>query len=112
MITKELCVAQRKYTDKNGNEKTVWLKIGEIHEHNGKTYGVVFPHINLAALPRKEGEDRVFFNLFDPLIKPNHRAAHRLTLTTSKTIFHFFLTVWRTTLNRVFLAGWLSTNNP
>ena len=66
MITKELCVAHRKYTDKNGQDKTVWLKIGEIHEHNGKTYGVIYPHINLAALPRKEGDDRLFFNLFDP----------------------------------------------
>lgn len=75
MITKELCVAQRKYTDKNGNEKTVWLKIGEIHEHNGKAYGVVFPHINLAALPRKEGEDRVFFNLFDPKPKDGQNDA-------------------------------------
>ncbi len=66
-ILKELCVAQRKYTAQSGEEKTVWLKIGEIHANSqGKEYGVIYPHINLAALPRKEGEDRVFFNLFDP----------------------------------------------
>jgi hypothetical protein len=65
-VLKELCVAQRKYTNSNGEEKTQWLKIGEIHEKDGREYGVIYPHINLAALPRKEGDDRLFFSLFNP----------------------------------------------
>jgi hypothetical protein len=66
-VLKELTVALSKYTDKSGKEKTQWLKIGEIHESKeGKHYGVIYPHINLAALPKKDGDNRVFFNMFDP----------------------------------------------
>lgn len=84
-VINELCVAQRKYKDKNGQEKTVWLKIGEIHEHNGRQYGVIFPHINLAALPRKEGEDRLFFSLFEP--KPKGEANPTPTQSQSASDF-------------------------
>lgn len=86
-VINELCVAQRKYKDKNGQEKTVWLKIGEIHEHNGRQYGVIFPHINLAALPRKEGEDRLFFSLFEP--KPKEGRETKPTPTQSQAASDF-----------------------
>lgn len=79
MITKELMVAQEKYTTKDGQEKTKWLKIGEIHEHNGKTYGVIFPWINLAAIGRKEGDSRLFFNMFDPKPKGEQKAGNAVS---------------------------------
>lgn len=66
-VSKELCAAQRRYTDNNGQEKTVWLKVGEIHTSSeGREYMVLFPHINLAGLPRKDGDDRLFVSMFDP----------------------------------------------
>lgn len=79
-VLKELCVAQRKYTNQAGEEKTVWLKIGEIHTHQGREYGVIYPHINLAALPRKDGEDRVFFSMFDPKPKDGQSPAKAQSL--------------------------------
>lgn len=66
MIKKEITVVRDTYTDRNGQERKSWLKVGEIHEHNGREYVVLFPWINLAAIPKKEGDNRVFANLFDP----------------------------------------------
>lgn len=75
-VLKELCVAQRKYQDKQGSDKTVWLKIGEIHTSNeGREYMVIYPHINFASLPRKEGEDRVFVSMFEPKPRDQRNAA-------------------------------------
>lgn len=66
MIKKELAVVARKYMDKNGQEKSVWKSIGAIHEHNGKEYMTLDPMVNLAAIPRREGDDRVFVSMFEP----------------------------------------------
>lgn len=66
MIKKKLVVANGNYTDKSGEEKTEWVDIGHLHEHNGKEYITLKAHVNLAGLFRKEGENRIFANLFDP----------------------------------------------
>ena len=65
MIVKKIVASNGKYVDRNGNEKTRWLTIGALHEHDGKHYVTLDGHINLAALIR-EGDTRVFANLFDP----------------------------------------------
>lgn len=66
-IVKELSVVTRTYTDKQGNEKKVWKTIGAIHTSSkGSEYIVLDPLINLAAIPRKDGDDRVFVSMFDP----------------------------------------------
>jgi len=64
MIKKNLCVANGAYT-KDGQEKTRWVTVGHLHEsQDGKEYITLDRHINLAGLEHKEGETRVFANLF------------------------------------------------
>ena len=65
MIKKRLVVANGNYQDRNGNDKTRWVNIGALHEHDGKHYITLDAHINLAGLERKEGDTRVFVNMFD-----------------------------------------------
>jgi len=69
MIVKELAVVVRTYTDKNGELKKAWKNIGAIHEHEGRQYITLDSLVNLAAIPRKEGEDRVYVSMFEPKAK-------------------------------------------
>lgn len=73
-VLKELCVVQETYTNRDGQEKKKWLKVGEIHGGKNGEYIVLFPHINLAAIPRKEGDSRLFVSMFDP--KPRDGGQH------------------------------------
>ena len=66
MIIKRLVAANGKYTDKSGKEITRWVNLGALHEHEGRQYITLDRHINLAGLIHKDGEARVFVNLFDP----------------------------------------------
>jgi hypothetical protein len=74
-VLKELSVVQEIYTDRNGEQKKKWLNIGQLHEHEGREYIVLYPHINLAALPRKEGDSRLFVTMFDPKPRDGAQAA-------------------------------------
>lgn len=67
-ILKKLVVAGRKYQDKSGKEKTVWKTVGQLHETNdgARQYITIDPSVNFAAFPRKEDDDRVYVNLFEP----------------------------------------------
>lgn len=67
MILKELCVAAGQY-EVNGEPKTRWTRIGHLHETQDKTrqYITLDPAYNLAAFPKKEGDDRLYVNMFDP----------------------------------------------
>lgn len=75
MILKELCVAAGKYVDSQGNEKTRWKTIGHLHQKQDKTgeYITLDPAYNLAAFPKKEGDDRLYVNLFDPQPKDGQK---------------------------------------
>lgn len=66
-ILKELCVAAGQY-EVNGEPKTRWTRIGHLHETQDKTrqYITLDPAYNLAAFPKKEGDDRLYVNMFDP----------------------------------------------
>jgi hypothetical protein len=64
-IKKKLVVSNGSYKLEDGTEKTRWLTIGALHEHGGKHYVTLDGHIALPALI-KEGDTRVFANLFDP----------------------------------------------
>ena len=71
MISKNLVVAVEKYTDNNGKERTKWLTIGQLHEHDGKQYITLDRTVNLSGIPPRRKDDgsmdyRVFANLFDP----------------------------------------------
>lgn len=64
-IIKELSVVVRTY-EKNGETKKVWKNIGAIHEGQHGQYMVLDSLVNLAAIPRRDGDDRVYVSMFDP----------------------------------------------
>jgi hypothetical protein len=67
-ILKKLVVAGRKYQDKAGKEKTVWKTVGHLHQTNDGTrkYITIDPSVNFAAFTPKDGDDRIYVNLFEP----------------------------------------------
>ena len=66
MLVKKLVVANGEYTV-NGKTKTRWVNIGALHaKDDGKQYVTLDRHINLAGFEKKEGDTRVFAQLFDP----------------------------------------------
>ena len=82
MIIKKLVVANGQYTAPDGTEKTRWLTIGALHRHEDKTYITLDRHINLAGLETRDGDTRVFANLFDP--EPRGPAPQRASLAPSR----------------------------
>lgn len=72
-IVKELSVVTRTY-EKDGQTKKVWKNIGAIHTHEGREYITLDATFNLAALPRKENDDRVFVSMFEPKPKGQQSA--------------------------------------
>lgn len=66
MIVKNIVVTNGEYTTRDGETKRRYLTIGQMHEHEGRNYLTLDAHINLAGLIRKEGDTRVFANLYDP----------------------------------------------
>ena len=78
-ILKDLAVVQETYTDRNGEQKKKWLTIGQIHASNeGREYIVLYPWINLAAIPRKEGDSRLFVSIFEPKVRDEVKPAHEV----------------------------------
>ena len=75
-ILKELCVAAGSYQS-NGQDKTKWVRIGHLHatKDGSKQYITLDPAYNLAAFPKKEGDDRLYVNMFEP--KPKEGAPAR-----------------------------------
>lgn len=62
---KDLCIVAGTY-EKDGATKKRWLTIGALMSTNdGGQYILLDPMINLAAVPREEGRDRVMVSLFD-----------------------------------------------
>jgi hypothetical protein len=66
MILKNLVVTNGEYTTRDGETKRRYVTIGQLHEHEGRQYITLDAHVNLAGFQRKEGESRVFANLYDP----------------------------------------------
>lgn len=73
-VLKELTIATGKYTDASGTEKTRWRTIGHLHDGQKGQYITLDSLVNLAAIPRKDGDDRVYVNMFDPKPKDGQRA--------------------------------------
>ena len=65
-ILRDLVVAVGKWTANDGTEKTRWRTIGQLHEGSKGKYITLDPTFNLAAVPLKEGDYRVYVNLFAP----------------------------------------------
>jgi hypothetical protein len=75
-VLKELAVVVREYTDRDGNQKKVWVQIGTLNETAKGQYIALDRHINLAGIPvSKEGDSRVYVMLLDPKPKPGAKPA-------------------------------------
>ena len=67
MIRYELVATTGSYTNAQGEEKRRYENVGHVHESkDGRLYITLKSTFNPAGLPRKEGEDRVFINMFEP----------------------------------------------
>lgn len=74
-ILKELTVVTGSYTDKTGATKKRYKTIGHLHSGQYGDYITLNADVNLAAYPRKEGDDRVMCNLREPYQKDGKPAA-------------------------------------
>lgn len=72
-ILKNIVVTNGSYTDRDGNEKKRYVIIGQLHEGQHGEYLTLDAHVNLAGFERKEGDTRVFANLFDPKQKDSRQ---------------------------------------
>ena len=64
MILKKLVVKNGSY-QKDGATKHRYLTIGHLHSGEHGEYITLESHINLAALPRRDGDTRVMVSLYD-----------------------------------------------
>jgi len=65
MILKNLVVVVGEY-EKDGETKKNYLRIGQLHEGKNGEYITIDAHVNLAAIPRREGDSRVMVSMYDP----------------------------------------------
>lgn len=64
---KDLAVKVGSYVDNQGNQKNRYQNIGVLMSGNdGGQYILLDPLINLAAVPREAGKDRIMVSMFDP----------------------------------------------
>lgn len=63
----DLAVKTGSYTDRDGKQKNRYQNIGVIMQgDDGGHYALLDPLINLAAVPREPGKDRVMVSMFQP----------------------------------------------
>lgn len=63
----DMAVKTGSYTDREGKQKNRYQNIGVIMQgDDGGHYALLDPLINLAAVPREAGKDRVMVSLFEP----------------------------------------------
>ncbi len=66
MAMKKIMAANGSYTDREGNTKTNWVKIGMLGmSQNGKEYILLDPCINLAGFTREMGKDMLMCSVFE-----------------------------------------------
>jgi hypothetical protein len=65
-ILKNIVVTNGTYTTRDGQEKKRYVIIGQVHSGQHGDYVTLDAHVNLAGFERKEGDTRVFANLYDP----------------------------------------------
>ena len=71
---KDLCVVVGEY-EKDGQTKKRWQTIGALMEtKDGGQFVLLDPLVNLAAIQREAGRDRVIVSLFDP--KGDNKPVH------------------------------------
>jgi single-stranded DNA-binding protein len=63
----DLAVKTGSYTDRDGKQKSRYQNIGVVMQgDDGGHYALLDPLINLAAVPREPGKDRVMVSMFTP----------------------------------------------
>lgn len=74
-ITKkyDVAVVTGKYTDQQGQTKNRYMNIGAVMTGDNGPFLLLDPMVNLAAVPREPGKDRVLCSLFEP--RDNNQAA-------------------------------------
>jgi hypothetical protein len=67
-ITKkyDIAVVTGKYQDNQGQTKNRYMNIGAVMQGDNGPFMLLDPMINLAAVPREPGKDRVIASLFEP----------------------------------------------
>lgn len=74
---KDLAVVTGTY-EKDGHTKKRYMTIGALMStSDGGQYILLDPLVNLAAVPRQEGRDRVIVSLFDPKESTEHPSGGR-----------------------------------
>lgn len=67
-ITKKYDIAVKvgSYVDSTGQKKNRYQNIGAVMQGDSGPFILLDPLINLAAVPREDGKDRVMCSLFEP----------------------------------------------
>lgn len=72
----DMAVKVGQYQDQSGATKNRYQNIGVIMQgDDGGHYALIDPLINLAAVPREAGKDRVMVSLFEPRNDAQQQAA-------------------------------------
>lgn len=62
----DVAVVTGKYTDNTGASKNRYMNIGAVMQGDNGPFLLLDPMVNLAAVPREPGKDRVICSLFEP----------------------------------------------
>lgn len=82
-IKHNIVVKNGSYTTRDGETKHRYLTIGQVHVgQDGSEYITLDAHINLAAIPRKDGDNRVTASLYVPSDKDDKPKAEPRRQTT------------------------------
>ena len=70
----EIAVKIGSYVDETGANKNRYQNIGVVMQGDNGPYILLDPLINLAAVPREPGKDRVICSLFEPKARDSQQA--------------------------------------
>lgn len=73
----DLAVKTGSYVDRDGKTKNRYQNIGVVMQGDNGFYALLDPLINLAAVPREEGKDRVMVSMFEPRDDAQQQAPQR-----------------------------------
>ena len=63
---KRIMIANGKYTNKSGEEKTAWKEVGVIMtSQDGNEFCLLDPTVNLAGFQREAGKDKLIASIFE-----------------------------------------------
>lgn len=66
-----ICASTGKFTDRNGNTKNRYIRVGSVLKGEYAPYIMLDAHFNPAGIPRKDGSTSIILSLFKPLDNGN-----------------------------------------